>query len=268
MIENQPSDLPSNQPPLPIKKSRKGLIITLIVGFILLLIIGFLVKDKFNQTTVSNEYVVADVESIFSAPAYDEIHYNYKTFIYHFLDVNNYLDGTYFMTKIPDRAKKVFAFGNFTDDGQDVDDMAVILEKNDFKSSKLVIFNRKGELLFIEDYDNELPVINSFPAGSKIFLEESTLINAPTSGLIVQRESSKYVVIYDKKSKKFNSYYQYTENDINNQEEEFNDHGDYDDEVEETQPEPPAAIVEPVKVKKETAQEPPDNPVATEETAL
>ncbi|KAF5299745.1 hypothetical protein FQR65_LT19466 [Abscondita terminalis] len=67
--------------------------------------------------------------------------------------------------------------GKSDDDNED--DMAVLFEKNDYKSSSLVIFNHKGEGLLIKDYENELPVINSFKAGSRIYMDEAKLVPAP-----------------------------------------------------------------------------------------
>lgn len=245
MIENQnPEEIVSSPPPK--KKSKKGWIIGAFI-VIALVATGLFLKNKSSETNADGSY--PQVEALFSAPAYDKIPQDYKVYIYNYLSNSGYLDGTYFMTKIPDRAKRVFAFGDFTDDGKENSDLAVILEKNDFKSSKLVVFNDKGELLFVEDYDYDLPVINSFNTGAKIFLQENKLIPAPVSGLIIQKESSKYVVLYDKKSKKFSSYYQYTDDDNSVADEEYDEGGEYTESEGETEISTPAVEVQKPKTE-------------------
>lgn len=203
------------------QKSKKNWLI--IVG-ILILVFGaaaFLVKEYQNNRVVESDSSTDAIESIFSVSQYNGIPENYKRFIYDFLSHNNYLDGTYFLTKIADRAKSVFAFGDFTDDDNDQDDMAVLFENNDYKSSMLVIFNHKGEGLLIKHYENELPIINSFKKGAKIFMDDSSkLVPAPCGGLIVKNGDSKNVLIYNKSTKKFDTYYQYTDADLANIEEE------------------------------------------------
>lgn len=253
MIENQNPEEASPIPPSR-KKSKKGLTIGLIVGVIALITIGFFLKNKLYpaNTESDGDNGYPQVEALFSAPAYDEIPQDYKVYIYNYLSTNGYLDGTYFMTKIPDRAKRVFAFGDYTGDEKENSDLAIILEKNDFKGSKLIIFNNKGELLFMEDYDYDLPVINSFNSGAKIFLNENKLIPAPVGGLIVQKESNKYVVLYDKKSKKFSSYYQYTDEDNQVSDEEYDEGGEYTES--EGEPEETIPVVEIQKPKAEVIE--------------
>ncbi|QQT25839.1 hypothetical protein [Sphingobacterium spiritivorum] len=204
----------------PAGKSKKGLYITLTILCLLILGAGgyyFAVYKNGGQSLDdSNAERQEAINSIFSVSEYDNIPDNYKAFIYNFLEYNNYLDGTEFLTKIADRAKSVYAFGNFTGDDDNEDDMAVLFEKNDYKSSSLVIFNHKGEGLLIKDYESELPVINSFKAGARIYMDEAKLVPAPCAGLIIKNENTKYALVYDKKTKKFNSYYQYTQQEIEN----------------------------------------------------
>ena len=139
-------------PNLPQKKSKKGLIITLLIIVLAVVGIGYFLVQK-NIANQNEQEILQDeareqaVQNLFSAPDYKNIPDEYKRHIYYFLEYNNLLDGSFFMTKIADRAKNVFAFGDFTSDDNDEDDMAVILESSDFKSSKLVIFNHKGELV-------------------------------------------------------------------------------------------------------------------------
>lgn len=207
--------------PEPNKKSKKWLYILLGVLSILVLIFGIIFylgykkyqENNQNELEYSQERLDA-ITGIFSVAEYDNIPQNYREHIYNFLEYNNYLDGTYFLTKIADRAKSVFAFGDFTDDDNDEDDLAVLFEKNDYTSSMLVIFNHKGEGLFIKHFENELPTINSFKVGSKIYEEEAKLTPASSGGLIIKTDYRKEALVYNKKTKKFNTHYQYTEEDI------------------------------------------------------
>ena len=231
MEENQINQTPpefqqnSNYPPK--KKSKVGLYITLILIFLLAISFGtyYFVSTKIKERNAAEYESMTEerknaINSIFSVSQYDDIPENYRTYIYNFLEYNNFLDGTFFLTKIADRAKGVYAFGDFTSDDNDEDDIAVLFEQNDYKSSKLVIFNHKGEGLYINDYNSELPVINSFKVGSKIYMNDTKLVPSPCDGLIIKTEYSKYALVYDKATKKFNSYYQYTEQDIKGIEEE------------------------------------------------
>lgn len=216
------------------KKSRTGLIIFLVIlGFILIGAGGYFYLDYRNRMTnieteiENSEQRTAAINSIFSVAEYDNIPENYREHIYNFLAHNNYLDGTYFLTKIADRAKSVYAFGDFTDDGNDEDDLAVLFENNDYTSSMLVIFNHKGEGLYIKKIENELPTINAFKVGAKIYENDTKLTPATCGGLIIKTGYRKEALVYDKKTKKFNLHYQYTEDDIKsmNSPEEYYDEG-------------------------------------------
>ena len=241
--QNQP-EFNQNSNQLPQKKSKVGLYIALII----VLIVGisfaayYFVSNRINEKNAAEYEAMTEerqnaINSIFSVSQYDAIPENYRVYIYNFLEYNNFLDGTYFLTKIADRAKGVYAFGDFTSDDNDEDDIAVLFEQNDYRSSKLVIFNHKGEGLFIKDYENELPTINSFKVGSKIYMNEIKLVPAPCDGLIIKTEYNKYAIVYDKATKKFNSYYQYTEQEIKGMEEEsqyYEEEGEPEVEIEDT----------------------------------
>ena len=231
------------------QKSRTGMFITIaLIAVVLLGISGYFfwqqktIDENAAESAINDEEHRNAVNSIFSVSQYDAIPENYREFIYNFLEYNKFLDGTYFLTKISDRARSVYAFGDFTSDDNDENDLAVLFEYNDYKSSKLVIFNHKGEGLYINDYDNELPVINSFKVGSKIYMNEAKLVPAPCDGLIVKTDHSKYAIVYDKKTKKFNSYYQYSEDEIKSMNEEENYEEEYGEPEEETSPEPSSII--------------------------
>ena len=224
------------------KKSKKTLIIISIIIVVLGLIAGGIYylnyKSRMDNLEANEQYSeerANSINAIFSVSQYNNIPENYREHIYNFLEYNNYLDGTYFLTKIADRAKSVYAFGDFTSDDNEEDDLAVLFENNDYKSSMLVIFNHKGEGLFIKQYENELPMINSFKVGSKIYMDDTKLVPAPCDGLIVKSDYSKYAIVYDKKTKKFNSYYQYSNDEIKsmNEPEEYYDEEPVDDTPEE-----------------------------------
>ena len=226
-----------------LKKSNKGLYIILTILSILVLIFGIIFYLGYQKYTEKNqneaEYAqerLDAINGIFSVAEYDNIPENYREHIYNFLEYNNYLDGTYFLTKIADRAKSVYAFGDFTDDDNDEDDLAVLFENNDYTSSMLVIFNHKGEGLYIKNFENELPTINAFKVGAKIYENEAKLTPASCGGLMIKTDYRKEALVYDKKTKKFNSHYQYTDEEIKsmNSPEEYYDEGYEDGPVDDT----------------------------------
>lgn len=229
---------------LPKKKSKKKLVVIIIsiVTFIIALGVGifFFVYQKTQdykneQIELSAEERQSAINSLFSVSEYNAIPDKNKEHIYDFMEYNGFLDGTFFLTKIADRAKNVFAFGDFTSDDNDEDDMAILIENYDFSSSKLVIFNHKGELLYVEDYSNETPIINSYKVGSKIYMDELKLVPSPCDGLIVKTQYNKRAVVYDKKDKKFKTYYQYTKEEID----AMNEEEDYDEGYEDYEETPP-----------------------------
>jgi len=207
------------------KKSNKKTVF-IVIGIVLMFfaigfgVVYFLFQKNSEYQNEQLEYYASEremaIQNLFSVSEYDAIPDLYKEHVYNFLEYNGFLDGTYFLTKISDRANKVFAFGDFTNDDNDEDDLAVIFEKNDFKGSKLVIFNHKGELLYAEDFDYDLPTINSFKSGSKIFMDKLELEPTPVGGLIIQKPYQKQAIIYDKKGKIFTTYHQYSKEDLEN----------------------------------------------------
>lgn len=229
-METNTNDFQSHKPDIKPKKSKTTLIIIIIILGVLGLIAGAVYYLNYKSRMAgleANELYSEErtnaINGIFSVSQYSNIPENYREHIYNFLEYNNFLDGTYFLTKIADRAKSVYAFGDFTSDDNDEDDLAVLFENNDYKSSKLVIFNHKGEGLYINDYNNELPVISAFKVGAKIYMNDTKLVPAPCGGLIVKTDYNKYALVYDKKTKKFNSYYQYTDEEIKS----MNEEGEY-----------------------------------------
>lgn len=160
--------------------------------------------------------------AIFTIPEYDNIPLRYRRGITKIFMGNSYLEPSgdkpiYKFTRIKDRAKSVFCYGNFTD-RHDADnwnkEMAFLVEKNDYQSSALWIISAKGDILFWKEYSSELPLINSFKKGQKIFMDEMKLVPAPADGIIVKNKSSKYALIYNKGTKTFDTYYQYSDSEI------------------------------------------------------
>ena len=160
--------------------------------------------------------------AIFTIPEYDNIPLRYRRGITKIFMGNNYLEPSgdkpiYKFTRIKDRAKSVFCYGNFTD-RHDADnwnkEMAFLVEKNDYQSSAIWIISAKGDILFWKEYSNELPLINSFKKGQKIFMDEMKLVPAPADGIIIKNKSSKYALIYNKGTKTFDNYYQYNDSEI------------------------------------------------------
>ncbi len=150
-----------------------GLIILLIFSGIFFIYLKYLNTKNPQEETV----VVTDSQQVaeyFKLTEYDYVDECYKTIIFNFMKTN-YPDGVYFLTKNPNRAKKVIALGNFsnsksTDTTNCADkDIAMLVEENDFTDSKLFIISKKGDVLFTKDFSNELPTIKYFKKGSKIY---------------------------------------------------------------------------------------------------
>ncbi|UIR56397.1 hypothetical protein LZQ00_00910 [Sphingobacterium sp. SRCM116780] len=154
----------------------------------------------------------------FTIPEYNDIPVSFQRAIVKiFMDNNFYTnenDNQYFFTKIKDRAARVLAYGNFT--GQGDRELAFLLEKQDFSSSAIFIITETGNLLYWKELSNELPTIKRFAKGNLIYMDEMKLVPAPTDGIIKQNKSSKHVLIYNRQTKTFDEYYQYTNDDIKN----------------------------------------------------
>ena len=221
-----------NQEP-PKKKNKKGLIVG-VVAALTVLGIGayFFIDYKMNEKKVyvaddseETEYAIKSPENNINSASYSKyltiseyqnLPQNYQGAILHFLEENDHgTDGSYFVSRIPSRAKNIYSFGNFTgennvDNNQDI---AFIAEYFDYKTSRLVIMNANGDLLFTKEYSS-LPIINSFKKGSKIYAGERKLTRSNYDGIILKEPNTKYVIIYDGKSKQFVEHYQYTESDL------------------------------------------------------
>ena len=171
--------------------------------------------------------------TIFTISEYDKIEECYKKGIYKLFHDNEYFDGSYFLTKIPGRAKKVIAYGNFSNKkGSEYTDkdIAFVIEKNDFRSSSVYIMSASGDLLFFEEFDGELPTISSFKKGAKIFMNKEVLEKAPSDGVMIYFKNSKKALLYLPEKKVFEEFYQYTQEDLDSRGDETESEGDYTEE--------------------------------------
>ncbi|WP_048509320.1 hypothetical protein [Chryseobacterium sp. FH2] len=235
------------------KKPNRKKIIILISIIVLILCLGlsfYAYKKKSQQQNYTLEVSSGDAfatqdeydywkNTTFRVSEYDDIPENYKKAIVKIFIDNNYYqpkDGEayYYFTRIKDRAKNVYAFGNFTGKTEhDGKDMAFILEKNDFKSSAIYVISSSGDLLHWQEYDGELPIINSFTKGSKIFMENTDLQPSPEDGLIVKFNNyRKIALVYNSKIKKFEEYHQYSKQELD----DMKNQGDYEEGNDEKEP--------------------------------
>lgn len=184
-----------------------------------------------NQTSLATieeyEYWQA---TIFRINTYDAIRENYRRAIVKIFIDNKYtVTGEYFLTNIKNRSKNIFAYGNFTGSVQkERPDLAFLIEKDDFSSSGLIIISYEGNILYWKFFENELPIINSFSKGSKVYIDKMQLEQSPLDGLIINFRDSKRVLLYDTKLKTFETYHQYTDDEIKSEKELVM----YEDEIE------------------------------------
>ncbi|MCH5716666.1 hypothetical protein [Niabella hibiscisoli] len=157
----------------------------------------------------------------FRISEYDNIPVNYKRAIVKIFMDNKYYekdgdgDGQYHLTSIKDRAPKIYAFGNFTGRSQEgKPDMAFLLEKQDFQSSALFVISSLGDILYWKEYSSDLPIINSFKKGSKIFIDKTELEPSPLDGIIIQFKYNKDALVYNGQLKTFEPYHQYTKEEL------------------------------------------------------
>lgn len=178
----------------------------------------------YASDTTYTDFSEADVTRWLAIDEYDKFGDEYRGGIIHFLKENDKgKDGYYFLTRIPERAKNIYCFGDFTNRPDADADIAFVAEYFDFKTAILVIMDRKGNLLYTKELTS-LPVINSFKKGAKIYKNDTALEPSDVAGIIVQEGYNKYAVVFDQKSKQFKEYHQYTSeeiNEINNPVEEY-----------------------------------------------
>lgn len=215
----------------------------IIISIILLVIIGSVlgcINYAYGKTNTSD--YDRDKQQIFTISEYDKISENFKKVIHQLFLQNDYLkDGTYFFTRIPSRANKVIAYGNFSnkkkyngvdaayEEGYINDDIAIVLEKKDFKSSAICLLSENGDILYYKEFEDELPTIKSFKKGAKIFMDNTVLEKAPSDGILIFTKNEKRVLIYVPEKNIFEIFYQYTNEDLKNRESEMED--DYEEEI-------------------------------------
>lgn len=221
-----------------VKRSKKKIFKILLFLF-LVCITGFGLVSYLNYKSIENSEnsYNNNIQNIFTIPEYDNISENFKKGICQFFVDNQYLvDGSYFFTKIPNRAKNVIAYGNFSDkkiyDGLAYaheagfinDDIAFIIEKYDFKSSAIVIMSEGAGLLYHKEFEDELPTISSFKKGTKIYMGDSVLAKSPTDGVFIHTKYSTNALLYVPEKNIFETFYQYTKEDLENQESEMEEY--------------------------------------------
>jgi len=189
-----------------------------------------------KENTYSTDIHSTNMQKIFTISEYDDINDYFKAAILNLFKQNNFLDGAQFFTKIPSRAKKVIAYGNFSNkkkyNGPEAaheedfinDDIAFVLEKYDFKSSYLYIMAENGDLLYYKEFGELLPTISSFKKGTKIFINKRVLENSPSDGILIFTESSKSVLLYNPETNIFEIHYQYTKEELEYEKYEGNDY--------------------------------------------
>lgn len=217
---------------------KKSKIVYFIFGGILLVALGIFIfqyyqgktsadeDDTVYTTTAVTEPLYSDTENydyynkmLFDINEYDGISQNYREGIMKVFRDNGLFEPSegekrFSMTKIKDRASKVYAFGDFTGQTKNNEpELAFIVQSEDAYESKLFIISSDRDVLFRKDY-SDAPIINSFKKGSKIFIESEVLQPSPKDGLIIKNKQSKYALVYNESSKTFDQFYQYTDGDI------------------------------------------------------
>ena len=218
--------------PQPKKRNK---IIFAVVGIVLLGILGFFSWNKYQES----QYELGDAnigtetgtlypdtedydyynKMLFDISEYDGISQKYREGIMKVFRDNGLFnpdegERRFSMTKIKDRASKVYSFGNFTGQTKnDEPELAFLVQSEDAYESKLFIISSDRDVLFRKDY-SDAPIINSFKKGSKIFMESEVLKPSPKDGLIIKNKNSKYALVYNESSKTFDEFYQYTNDDI------------------------------------------------------
>ena len=205
----------SEKPKKKIWRTIGIIVATLVISFGGLFLAVVLLEKK--EIKERDDDFLLDMYKIFPINEYGVVPDNYRDCVHSVFSVNGYLESNeYFFSKIPDRAAKVIAYGDFSNDGSTGDnrDMAFILEKNDFASSALFMISDNCLLLFHKSFESEMPTISSFKKGSKIFMDAPELVAAPADGILLYFNYGKEAIIYNPKTKKFEQYTQYSNQDL------------------------------------------------------
>jgi len=240
---------------------KKSKVIYIVLGGIFLLAIVFFIfqyyqgktsadeDDTVYTTTAVTEPIYPDTENydyynkmLFDISEYDGISQSYREGIMKVFRDNGFFapaegERRFSMTKIKDRASKVYSFGNFTGQTKNNEpELAFLIQSEDANESKLFIISNDRDVLFRKDY-NDAPIINSFKKGSKIFMESEVLKPSSKDGLIIKSKSSKYALVYNEGSKTFDEFYQYTNEDLIQNKREREGSDEYQEDSEEPAPE-------------------------------
>lgn len=157
--------------------------------------------------TSSGEF--EDFKKYFSLPPFSGIGTKVKRLILE----NDYASNVqYEITQNAERAKKTFAYGDFDSDG--LTDLAVVLDNNENQESRLLIIctnktTKEPYLGYASNFSDKIR-INSFKKNALIVMYSTTsgLERAPADGVIIESETSKYAVVYDRPNQKFQTYNQ------------------------------------------------------------
>ncbi|WP_313376994.1 hypothetical protein [Chishuiella sp.] len=232
----------------PMKNKKKTIIVSIVI--ILFISIGGILYLINSQKNNNDQYEYDKDESypvyihengksytidqmlynkFFTIDEYKNLPPNYQYSILNYLG-NNYRDedNYYFVSRIPSRAKTIYCYGNFTNKNKNSQkDLAFIAEFSDYKSSKLIITNTNGDLLFTKEYYS-LPIINSFKKGAKIYMGAKKLVPSNCDGIILQEPDEKYAIVFDNKTKQFIQYHQYTSEEIEEQDHYYDNDEEYE----------------------------------------
>lgn len=160
-----------------------------------------------DANSVIYDYRFDDYKSNFSLAPFSGLAGAVKKIL---LDANYSGGNRYNITQNAERAKSSVAFGDF--DGDNVQDVAVIMDNNEKQISRLLIIctntaTKQPYIAFAENYSDKLK-INSFKKGASIFMNSEEFSAAPQDGIIGKAEDIKLAVVYDKDLQKFKTYYQ------------------------------------------------------------
>lgn len=172
------------------KRPKKKIIIILsiIAGIIVIIITGFFFWQNYQNRLTEEEYanlpdetgtLYADTENfdyynkiLFDIPEYNSISQKYREGIMKVFRDNGLFEPgegerRFSLTKIKDRASKVFAFGDFTGQTKNNEpELAFLIQSEDANESKFFIISSDRDVLFRKDY-SDAPIINSFKKGDK-----------------------------------------------------------------------------------------------------
>lgn len=162
-----------------------------------------------NENMIIPTYSFEDFKNNFSLAPYSALPSVMKKLLNE--ENNKYIDGgNYKIAQNESRAKSTLASGDF--DGDGIKDVAVILDDNERQYSRLLVIcsneaTKKPYVAFAQNYPTRYKV-RSFKKGASIYMDTSDLIKAPQDGVIIENQSSSYVVIYNSKNQSFEYYLQ------------------------------------------------------------